>query len=77
MYPSDFNTRFSSAYLSDFVCSRIIICEFWQSRLIFDACFSFSYSNYPHPIAAGNPNSSQRIAICEATPPYFVIKPEG
>ena len=77
MYPSDFNTRFSSAYLSDFVCSRIIICEFWQSRLIFDACFSFSYSNYPHPIAAGNPNSAQRIAICEATPPYFVIKPEG
>ena len=46
-----------------------------QLILIFELSFKVSYIDSPQPIAAGISNSEHLMVICEAAPPYFVIKP--
>ena len=53
------------------------ICWFLQSNCIFDDDSNTLKKLSPHPIAAGNPISAHLIDMCDATPPYFVIRPAG
>ena len=77
MYPNSLRIRFSSENLSAFLFCKIVIVSLPQSKSNLLALRSLSNKSSPHPIAAGKFSSPHLIAICDATPPYFVINPAG